>query len=395
MADLFFPALAGVAAIPYFCRVMWGLYVHVPFCKSRCVYCGFYSTVGGPVAHRRYVDALCAELHGRRHEVGREAPETVYVGGGTPSLLAAEELERLFREIHALCGWSPTAEITLEANPDDVDARFVATVTRAGVNRVSLGVQTFNDRFLHLLRRRHDARQARLAVEFLSAGGVENVSIDLIYGIPGQTLEEWKSDLDAAFALPVAHLSAYSLMFEEGTPLNRMRERGKVAEADEELSRSMYELLMERCRAEGMVHYEISNFARPGRESRHNSSYWTGVPYVGLGPAAHSFDGRNRRFNLPDLAAYLASPGCPPHEREMLTDLERADEEVMVALRTSRGLSLDAFEAAHGKDARMLLLREAAPHLKRGRLELKEGRLFLTCEGLFVSDLVMSDLMLV
>jgi len=372
---------------------MWGLYVHVPFCKSRCVYCDFYSTVGGRSLHRRYVDALCAELHARRHEAGREAPATVYVGGGTPSQLAPEELERLLRELHACCGWAETAEVTLEANPDDVDDRFVALLRRNGVNRVSLGVQTFDDRLLRRLHRRHDGAQARRAVECLTAGGVSNLSIDLIYGLPGQTLAQWEADLDAAFALPVTHLSAYSLMFEEGTPLSRMRERGEVAEADEELSRRMYERLMDRCRNEGFVHYEISNFARPGREARHNASYWAGVPYVGLGPAAHSFDGRDRRFNLPDLAAYLATPGRPPHEREVLTERERADEQVMVALRTRRGLSLADFGAAHGEEARRTLLREAAPHLRRGLLALEEGRLALTREGLFVSDLVMSDLM--
>lgn len=371
----------------------WGLYVHIPFCQSRCIYCDFYSTVGGSALRRRYVDALCAELRARRPDFPAEPPGTVYIGGGTPSQLSAGELEQLFGAVEACCAPADGAEVTLEANPDDVTPAFAALLARLPVNRVSLGIQTFDDDLLRLLRRRHSAAQARTAVERLHSAGLSNLSIDLIYGLPGQTLKTWDADLDAAFALPVVHLSAYSLMYEDGTPLSRMLKEGRVAEADEELSRAMFGRLMDRCEQEGMEHYEISNFARPGFVSRHNSSYWAGIPYLGIGAAAHSFDGRDRRFNLPDLQAYMASPGNPPHEVETLTEDERADELVMTALRTRRGLSLSDFALRHGEVACRKLLADAAPHLRRGWLVNRDGRIALTRSGLFVSDTVMSDLM--
>lgn len=320
-------------------------------------------------------------------------PATVYIGGGTPSQLSAAELGSLLEAVYACCAPADGAEITLEANPDDVDPDFVAMLAASPVNRVSLGVQTFNENLLRFLRRRHTAAQARSAVRCLYAAGLSNISIDLMFGLPHQTLADWEADLNEAFALPVSHLSAYSLMYEDGTPLTRMLKAGRVRETDEELSRSMFERLMDRCGQEGMEHYELSNFARPGCASRHNASYWAGVPYLGIGAAAHSFDGYGRRFNLPDLDAYLSSPGNPPCERETLTPDERADEMVMTALRTRRGLSLSEFAARHGHAACRELLAEAAPHLRRGWLQLCGDRLSLTRSGLFVSDTVMSDLM--
>lgn len=372
---------------------MWGLYIHIPFCRSRCVYCDFYSTVGDEARRHRYVDALCAELRARRGEMPGEPPATVYIGGGTPSQLSAAELESLLDAVYACCAPADGTEITLEANPDDVDPEFVTMIAALPVNRVSLGIQTFNENLLRFLCRRHTAAQARTAVRRLSDAGLSNISIDLMFGLPGQGLADWDADLDEAFALPVSHLSAYSLMYEDGTPLTRMLKEGRVRETDEELSRTMFEKLMDRCGQEGLEHYEISNFARPGCVSRHNASYWAGVPYLGIGVAAHSFDGCGRRFNLPDLDAYLAAPGNPPCGWETLTPDEQADEMVMTALRTRRGLSISDFAARHGQAACDELFADAGPHLRRGWLRLRDGRLSLTRSGLFVSDTVMSDLM--
>lgn len=369
------------------------LYIHVPFCKLRCIYCDFYSTTQGAEIRRRYVGALCAELRARADFLPSRELQTVYFGGGTPSQLTAGELHDIFSCIREVYTLAPGAEVTFEANPDDVTPAFVATLRAEGVNRVSLGVQSFDDGMLRLLHRRHTAAQARQAVTLLKEGGIDNISIDLIYGLPGQTVADFDSDLDEALALPVTHLSAYALMVEEGTALSRLVAKGQLRPADEETCLAQYGHLLDRMAAAGFEHYEISNFALPGYRSRHNSAYWDDIPYLGAGPGAHSYDGRDRYFNLPDLSAYIASPGTPPAETERLTEAERFDERVMKRLRTLDGLSLEAlrrdFPAAWTDE----LLRAALPHITDGRLELSGQRLALTRAGLMVSDDVMSDLM--
>ncbi len=373
---------------------MAGLYIHVPFCRRRCVYCDFYSTVHGREERERYVDALCRELASRADEVTDRRLASVYLGGGTPSQLAPDELEHIFGTVNDCYRVDAGAEITLEANPDDVTPDYVAALRSLPVNRVSLGVQTFDDDMLRLLRRRHTALQAGQAVERLAASGLTDLSVDLIYGLPGQTLTQWDADLDRALALPVGHLSAYALIYEEGTELWRMRERGTVREADDDLSLALFERLMDRTAEAGFEHYEISNFARPGRRARHNASYWTGQPYVGCGPGAHSYDGGGvRRRNLPRLADYIEASPRVPHEVERLTVDEQYNDFVLTALRTSDGLRLDRLEARFGAEARCDALAAARTHLAGGRLETDGEVLRLTRRGLFVSDDVMSDFM--
>lgn len=369
------------------------LYLHIPFCQSRCIYCDFYSTTQTPRVRSEFVDALCRELEARVGEMeGREVP-TVYFGGGTPSQLGFDEIAQIMQTIRRHYRLAPEAELTFEANPDDITPELVAELRRLGFNRVSLGVQSFDDELLSLIRRRHSAVGAVRAVEMLVAGGLTNVSIDLIYGLPGQTLEGFRQDLVQAFSLPIKHLSSYALSVEEGTVLSCKVKSGELQLADEELSLGAYNALIDAAAAAGFEHYEISNFCLPGFHSRHNSAYWDGTPYLGLGPGAHSFDSRDRRFNLPDLKAYIASPGFPPHELERLTDEERFNELVFTALRTHRGLLLRAVEASYGTAVVSRLLCEAEPHLKAGRLERQGDILRLTRAGLFVSDDVMSDLM--
>ena len=254
-----------------------------------------------------------------------------------------------------------------------------------------MGVQSFDDALLRLIRRRHTAQQAVCAVEQAARHGISNVSIDLIYGLPTQTMEQWQADVCQALALDVQHLSAYSLSYEEGTPLWRMLEQGRIEEADEELSLCMYEHLIDATRAAGFTHYEISNFCRPGRHSQHNSAYWHGVPYLGFGPGAHSYDGmRTRRWNLSDLKGYVQAAGSmPPHQSEVLTDDELYDETVMTRLRTSEGLSLDLLTAAY----RAYCMAQAEPHLRAGRLEQAGSTIRLTRQGIFTSNDIISDLM--
>lgn len=368
---------------------MAGLYVHIPFCKSRCVYCGFYSTTLASMSDR-YVDALMAELRLRERETDGKW-QTVYLGGGTPSTLGPRLLERLFSVIDC----TSAAEVTIECNPDDVDSSFASFLSSLPVNRVSMGAQTFNDARLRFLRRRHKADDVARAVDCLRHAGIGNISVDLMFGFPDETLADWQSDINSALALDVDHISAYSLMYEEGTPLFSMLENGQVAEADEELTRAMYYCLKDRLEAAGYEHYEVSNFARPGRRSRHNSSYWSGVPYVGLGAAAHSFDGNNRKWNIDDLSIYInkVEKGIVPSTLEQLSTFERYNDMVMLSLRTSQGLDLSAVGRVFGESLLNYCLAASSGYVQSGLLVVESGRMRLTRSGLYVSDMVMADLM--
>ena len=361
---------------------MTGIYIHIPFCGSRCVYCGFYSTTA---LDRRqpYVDALLAEI------AMRPSPDTVatiYLGGGTPSQLTLAQLRRLFDALYIYNKVSPTAEVTIEVNPDDVTPEFAEGLRSLPVNRVSMGVQTFSDERLRFLRRRHTASQVPEAVRLLRQAGIANISIDLMYGFPDESLSDWTYDISQAVVLSVEHLSAYSLMIEEGTPLHRMH----LKPIDEETERQMYETLIDHLSAAGFEHYEISNFAQPGFRSRHNSSYWTGIPYIGLGAAAHSYDIQSRSWNVADITRYIEAMerGERPFESEQLDDDTRYNDLVTVALRTKEGLNLASLSEKH----RSYCLKCAQPYLANGLLSLDTTHLHLTRQGLFVSDMIMSDM---
>lgn len=371
---------------------MEGIYIHIPFCASRCIYCGFYSTTQAG-SRQRYVNAVCREIVLRKDEC-HEAVETVYIGGGTPSQLSDEQLRQLFLYINKVYGpLNSKHEVTVECNPDDVTSRLADTLKQVGVNRVSMGVQTFSNERLAFLRRRHTAEQIQPAVEHLRRAGIDNISIDLMYGFPGETIDDWHHDIDAALALHVQHLSAYSLMYEEGTPLYRMLEQGRVSEVDEELSLQMFGDLADRLHEAGYEHYEISNFALPGFRSRHNSSYWHGTPYTGLGAAAHSYDGGNRRqWNVSDIEKYMAGieHGLPQLEFEELSPTDRYNERVMTALRTCEGLPLSELTPTQ----RSYCLHQAEPFLADGQLVLSNNTLRLSRRGIFVSNMVMATLFL-
>ena len=373
-----------------------GLYIHVPFCKSRCIYCDFYSTTCGADQRREYVEALMHEMQCRHDYLGATTLSSVYIGGGTPSTLSADELGRIFGAINRHWALVPDSEVTLEANPDDITADYARALAALPVNRVSMGVQTFNDESLRFLRRRHTAAQVYEAIDRLLAAGIDNLSIDLIYGLPGQTLEQWQQDLDKALALPVSHLSAYALIYEEGTALYRLREQGKVAEASDELSLRMFEMLMDKAAEAGFLHYEISNFALPHCEARHNSGYWSGMHYLGLGPAAHSYNGTGRQWNTPDLSAYLKAGGDTATAglitTETLTPRIRQEETLLTRLRTARGLDLAAFRRDFEQQALDALLARALPYINNGTLVLKGETLTLSRKGIFISDGIISSL---
>jgi oxygen-independent coproporphyrinogen-3 oxidase len=386
-----------LSKISNFAAIMAGIYIHIPFCKSRCIYCGFYSTTRQEL-RQRYVDAVCRELETRRNYLGNAPIETIYLGGGTPSLLTEAQLQQLFLYINKVYDVSPDAEVTMECNPDDMTEMLASAISSLPVNRVSMGAQTFDNERLRFLHRRHSAEQVSQAVGRLRAAGILNISIDLIYGFPQESLCDWHHDIDAALALDVEHLSAYSLMFEEGTPLYRQLEQGQVKEIDEELALQMYNELTDRLEAAGYEHYEISNYAKrmKGRKgsfrSRHNSSYWNQTPYIGLGAAAHSYDGNSRQWNISDLSSYIEGiENEHPHfELEQLNEDTSYNDLILTSLRTCEGLPLTLLTP----DLRSYLLEQAQSFIDNGQLVLTpDHRLRLTRQGIFVSNLVMSQLM--
>lgn len=374
---------------------MAGIYIHIPFCKSRCIYCGFYSTTLLDL-RKKYINAVCREMELRKNYI-REPFSTIYLGGGTPSLLDEAELTQLFLYIYNVYDVDRNAEITMECNPDDITPKFTNMLSRLPINRVSMGAQTFADSRLRLLHRRHNSDEVKHAVKLLREAGIKNISIDLMFGFPDESLSQWKEDISAAMALNVEHISAYSLMYEEDTPLWKMLDTGKVKEIDEELSLTMFKELVCQLTDAGYEHYEISNFARPGYRSRHNSSYWHQVPYIGLGAAAHSFDLNSRQWNVADLKLYIEeiNNGIIPMEREELDNDTTFNDIITTALRTSDGIDLNAMETRLGKRYRNTLISAAGKHIEQGLLEIRHDRLRLTAEGIFISDMVMSDLMIV
>lgn len=374
---------------------MAGIYIHIPFCKSRCIYCGFYSTTLLDL-RKKYINAVCREMELRKNYI-REPFSTIYLGGGTPSLLDEAELTKLFLYINNVYDVDRNAEITMECNPDDITPEFTNMLSRLSINRVSMGAQTFADSRLRLLHRRHNSDEVKHAVKLLREAGIKNISIDLMFGFPDESLSQWKEDISAALALNVEHISAYSLMYEEDTPLWKMLDTGKVKEIDEELSLAMFKELVRQLTDAGYEHYEISNFARPGYRSRHNSSYWHQVPYIGLGAAAHSFALNSRQWNVADLKLYIEkiNNGIIPMEREELDNDTTFNDIITTALRTSDGIDLNAMETRLGKRYRNTLISAAGKHLEQGLLEIRHDRLRLTSEGIFISDMVMSDLMIV
>lgn len=375
---------------------MAGVYVHIPFCASRCSYCDFFSTLKMAEAGAPYVEAMIAEARLRHGELRGEPVKTLYLGGGTPSQLPLPLLERLVKGLRETMDLTGVEEFTVEANPDDVTPEWSAAVAALDVNRVSMGVQSFEDEILRLIGRRHSARQAVDAVDTLRAAGISNISIDLIYGLPGQTVDSWTESVEQAIALLPQHISAYGLTYEEGTRLWHQRERGEVLEVPEEQCLEMYRILVDKLQAAGYEHYEISNFALPDYHSRHNSSYWDNTPYLGLGAAAHSYDGKLRRYNPHDLKEYTEKvlAGEPAYEQEELAEWERYDERVMLGLRTSQGVDIDWLQQVFGDEAWKHFTSEAQRHIKAGNLRVEGGnRYILTRDGIMVSDSVIRDLM--
>ncbi len=368
---------------------MAGIYVHIPFCAKRCIYCGFFSTVRQEEA-ARYVSTLCRELQLRKGYLSDAPVKTLYFGGGTPSRLTPEQISRIISSIDSTLGLSNLEELTVECNPDDITPDYVCALRALGVNRISMGVQTFNDDLLSFLRRRHTATQSLDAVRICRDSGITNISIDLMYGLPGQTLDMFRSDLETALSACVQHISSYCLSYEEGTPLQALRDQEKLIPATDDFCAQMFTLMCTTLRNAGFDHYEISNFCKPGYHSRHNSSYWTGIPYMGLGAGAHSYNGTSRQWSPDDLDAYMAGieQGKPLFEIEHLSPDDLYNEKIMLSLRTTQGLNLSALPPQD----RLTVLQSAESLINKGSLLLENNHLRIPESRMFISDSIISSI---
>ncbi|MBL8184917.1 MAG: radical SAM family heme chaperone HemW [Blastocatellia bacterium] len=383
-----------------------GVYLHIPFCKSRCSYCDFATDVwrdSGAV--ERYVDALCREIEGGNPS-GREGVgtvpqddtlptgrvsashiDTIYFGGGTPSLLEPEQIERILNAVTSVFSVAESAEITMEMNPATVTPEKLDAFRKLGINRASFGVQTFNERDLKLLARGHDADDARQTYRLLREAGFANISFDLIAGLPGQTIEDWSRNLDEAIAMEPEHLSLYLLEIHESTPLAEQVRSGRRTPIDDELAAEMYEMMLDRLAAAGYEQYEISNFAKPGFESRHNTKYWRLDPVYGFGVSAHSFDGRERYANERDTAKYVSSieeEGSAEVFREIVNI---GSETAFLGLRLNEGVDIEAYERRFGAELSL----KSSELIERGLVESADGRLRLTRKGMLFSNEVFAE----
>lgn len=372
---------------------MAGLYVHIPFCESRCYYCDFYSSTfkGNREA---LLSAIQKELMDRKAYLKNEPVRTLYFGGGTPSQLTIEELDKLLQTIFRQYDCQ-IEELTLEANPEDLSKDYLTALKQLGVNRLSIGIQSFDDADLKRMNRRHTAQTAIDMVQLAQQVGFDNISIDLIYGLPDQTLEGWERNLQQAITLNVQHISAYSLTFEEGSLLTKMKARGEVKEVDEEVSLKMFQTLRKVLSAAGYLPYEISNFSRVGYESKHNSSYWNYVPYLGVGPSAHSFDGTSRRWNVANSRLYIQSlqEGNPYYEMEKLDESTRYNEYVMTSLRKSVGIRKEMVRDLFGDSYYAYFRKMTEPFLSDGNLRENQDNIYLSENGIFISDYIIESLL--
>ncbi len=358
-----------------------GVYLHIPFCKSRCSYCDFATDVyRDDKVVDRYVNALCAEIR------GGAVIDTIYFGGGTPSLLTPAQVERILTVVHTEFDVAPDIEVTMEMNPATVTPDSLAAYRSLGIARASFGVQTFNDRHLKLLARGHDAADARNTFQMLRDADFDNVSFDLIAGLPGQSLDDWERNLDEAIGLSPEHISLYLLEIHAGTPLAEQVQSGRRPMPDQDLAATMYETMLDRLGAAGYEQYEISNFARRGYESRHNSKYWCLEPVFGFGVSAHSFDGRERYANERDTAKYVEMIEKNSSAEVMREAVDLASEAAFLGLRMESGIDLAAFETRFGGD----LIAQNREDLERvslaGLVEIADGRLRLTRRGKLFSN---------
>ncbi|PTN08914.1 radical SAM family heme chaperone HemW [Mangrovibacterium marinum] len=375
---------------------MAGIYIHIPFCKTKCHYCDFYKSTDF-ASRPDFLAALMLEIKARKSELNQEAIESIYFGGGTPSVLKVAEIDRILTQLYQCYRVSDDAEVTVECNPDDLSREFLEALKASSVNRLSIGTQSFNNQDLKSMNRRHSAQQAISAVQLAQETGFSNISIDLIYGLPNQSLEAWRDNVQQAIALKVQHISAYHLTYHEGTVFYDYLKNGKIKELPDELSFNQFKLLKQELEKAGFEHYEISNFAQPGLYSRHNRAYWERKCYLGFGPSAHSFDLKTRRWNVSSLRKYLQAfeHNTPYWENEILSQQDQYNDYVITSLRTQWGISDSYLKQNFSGRFYDHFMIEIEPFLKSGHLKLHNGAYCLNTEGLFISDKIMEQVLFV
>ncbi|WP_319482985.1 radical SAM family heme chaperone HemW [uncultured Draconibacterium sp.] len=375
---------------------MAGIYIHIPFCRQKCYYCDFYKTVNTSLQHD-FIGALKNEAKVRKNYLNDETVETIYFGGGTPSVLTAPEIAEILALLNNEFKVNSDAEITFEANPDDLSNDYLKALKQEGINRLSIGIQAFQNRHLEKMNRRHNATQAVEAIKNAAKNGFSNLSADLIYGLPDLTPKEWEESLNQMFNLPVKHLSAYHLTYHEGTAFYTWLKKGTLKELKEAESVAQFNTLVDMSLANGFEHYEISNLAKDQLYSRHNTAYWMGTKYLGLGPSAHSFDGISRRWNDSSVEAYIKaqSNNQTYFEEEKLSEKDQYNEYILTRIRTKWGVSEKELEQRFGHEKASYFSRQLAKYKDTGVLQIKDEIITLTRKGLFVSDEIMADLMII
>jgi oxygen-independent coproporphyrinogen III oxidase len=375
---------------------MAGIYLHIPFCRKRCHYCDFFKSTDLS-QKARLLEGLRKELESRASELASEEINTIYLGGGTPSVLLIDELKEILKTIRQFYLVSPEAEITMEANPDDLSQAIPSAIREIGFNRLSMGVQSFLESDLKLMNRRHGVMQAIQSVKWAKTAGFSNISIDLIYGLPNQTLEEWERNVRIAVELDVQHISAYNLTYHEGTVFYDRLKKGILKELPDELSLRQFEMLISILKDAGFEHYEISNFCKPGMYSQHNSSYWKSKKYLGIGPSAHSFDLQTRRWNVSSVSGYLegVENNEPYSESEILTEQDRFNDYIITGLRTIWGISEELIRVEFTDHYLAHFQKIRDKYLTSGHVIEVSRKTCLSPEGLFISDQIMADFMVV
>ncbi len=373
---------------------MSGIYIHIPFCKQACYYCDFHFSVSLK-RKEEMIKAIGMELQLRKDELKNNV-ETIYFGGGTPSLLTIDELQFLIDIVYQNYKVIEDPEITLEANPDDLTEEKIKELAATKINRLSIGVQSFFDDDLQFMNRVHTAKEAKESL-LMAMYHFDNITIDLIYGVPKMTNEKWRNNLNIAFEMDVPHISSYALTVENRTALANFIRKGKYPALDEDLAQQHFKILVEESRKHHFIQYEISNFGKEGYFSKHNTSYWQGRNYLGIGPSAHSYDGISRSWNVSNNARYIKSiqQNKLPQEIEILTINDRFNETIMTGLRTIWGISLQKIENDFGPDIKNELIENAQEYLKNKILKIKDGKLLITEKGKFLADGIAADLFIV
>lgn len=374
---------------------MAGLYIHIPFCKKLCHYCDFYFSVSLE-SKEAMLHSLAKEIEQRVDYLKGEPIRTLYFGGGTPTIYTPQELQFLTRKIKSIYTCN-IEEFTVEANPDDLNPEYLQGLRSIGVNRLSIGIQSFIDRDLLLMNRRHNAQHAIEVVPMAKAAGFDNITIDLIYGIPGQSEEEWEYNLKTALSLDVQHISSYHLSIEPKTVFGNKQKRGLFRQIDDAASEKLYRILEEQLCNAGFEHYEVSNFARPGYYSKHNTAYWTYEKYIGIGPSAHSFDGISRQWNIANNSKYIKAltDGINFWEREQMNEGEQYNELILTSMRTTWGLKKADLEKMCSKIYIDYFYEAIQQHLKEGTLIDKGNAICIPTKHFLISDGIMADLFFV